>query len=131
PAGVVAFAIARRTRPRERPRSARQVRQDERSSLEALQALDVSTVSDRREAYARINALVRDHLRTVTGVECGGLTPAEIAAAMRGHDGRVPLELATTVLAACDQARYAPPDALPPAAACREAIDQATRVVGE
>ena len=130
PAGIAVIAIARRTRPRERPRSAREMRQDEEASLGALQALDVSTATGRREAYSRMNALVRDHLHAATGVDPCGLTPAEVRAAMRAHDGRLPLEAATTVLAACDEARYAPPDTLPSAESCRQTIRQAADVLG-
>ena len=129
PVAVAAISVARRTRPRDKPRSARQVRHDERASLEALQALDVSTADGRRDAYARANALVRDHLHAATGVDVSGLTPAEIGPAMRGHDGRLPLELAATVLGACDRARYAPPDALPSSDACRQTIEQTAQVV--
>jgi hypothetical protein len=129
PGAVAAMAVVRRARPRQKPRSARQVRQDERESLEALQALDVSTTAGRRDAYSRVNALVRDHLHAISGLDASGLTPAEINAALHAHDGRVPLELATTLLGACDQARYAPPDAVPSGDACRQAIEQAAQVL--
>jgi hypothetical protein len=49
---------------------------------------------------------------------------------MRANDGRVPLELAATVLGQCDQARYAPPDAVPTAEDCRATIARAAQVIG-
>jgi hypothetical protein len=128
PAAIAVIAAARRTRLREKPRSARQVRHDERASLDALEGLDVSTPAARREAYSRLNALVRDHVRLVSGVDAAGLTPAELESAALGH-GRLPIDVVTEVLAACDEARYAPPDALPSAEACRTTIERAAQVI--
>ena len=127
PAVVAVGAAIRRSRPREKPRSARQVRRDERASLAALQAIDLSAPAARREAFARLNSLVRDHLHDVAGVDAAALTPAEVDAALARSEERgrrVPREVATTVLEACDAARYAPPDALPSVDACRRAIEQ-------
>ena len=129
PAGVAVIGIRRRMRPRQKARSPREVRHDQLESLDALQALDLSTPAVRRDAYSRVNGLVRDHLHVVTGVDASALTPAEIAMAMRAHNGRMPLELTATVLDACDEARYAPPDALPSVEACRQAIQQARQVL--
>jgi len=129
PAAVAAIAVVRRARPREKPRSARQVKHDERAALEALRALDVSTPAGRREAYARMNALVREHLHAALGVEAASLTPAELEAAISQRGAPVPIELVAAVLAACDHARYGPPDALPSAEACQAAMAQAAQVV--
>ena len=129
PAAAAAIAAVRRARPRAKPPSARQVRHDEQASLEALQALDVSTPAGRRDAYSRLNALVRDHVRSATGVEAASLTPPEIEAAASRRGARVPIELVTAVLAACDHARYGPPDALPSVDACKTAIAQAAQVI--
>src|SRR5438067_5850188 len=129
PAAAAAIVVVRRTRPREKPRSARQVRYDERASLDALRALDVSTPAGRRDAYARINALVRDHVRAAAGVEAAGLTPAEIDAAIARRGAQVPIELVAAVLATCDHARFGPPDALPSAEACQASIAQAAQIV--
>jgi hypothetical protein len=131
PAAVGAIAVVRHVRPREKPRSARQVRHDERESLDALKALDVSTPAGRLDAYSRLSALVRDHVRHVAGVDAAGLTPAEIGVALSRQNGRVPNELVAGVLEACDRARYAPPDVLPSADACRRAIEQCEQIVGQ
>jgi len=129
PAAVAVIGAVRRRAPRVKPKSARQVRHDERASLDALQALDVSSAAGRRDAYSRLSALVRDHVRSATGVDAAALTPPEIEAAVVRRGGRVPMELVSSVLAACDQARYAPPDALPSSEACRAAIEQAAQVI--
>jgi Domain of unknown function (DUF4381) len=128
PAAVAGIALVRRARPREKPRSARQVQHDEREALESLRALDVSAPAGRREAYSRMNALVRDHLHHATGVATAGLTAAEVRAALAAHNGRIPAALVGDVLDACDRARYAPVDSLPSADECRTAIDQAARL---
>jgi hypothetical protein len=129
PAVLAAMAMVRRARPIVKPRSPRQVRYDEQASLDALQALDISTPTGRRDAYSRLNGLVRDHLNAVIGVEASGLTPAEIDAAIAANGG-FPIELATALLRACDHARYAQADALPSMDVCRQAIEQAAEVLG-
>jgi hypothetical protein len=130
PAAVAVTAVVRRARSREKRRSARQVRHDERASLDALQALDISTTAGRREAYSQLNALVRDHVHHVASLDASSLTPVEIMAALSRPDARVLTDLVGAVLAACDQARYAPLDALPSIDACRQAIAQAETLLG-
>lgn len=129
PALVAAMAVARRIRTQVRAPSARRVRHDERASLDALQALDLSTPAGRRDAYSRLNSLVRDHLQYATGLDGAGLTPAEIAAAASQHPARVPIEVVTAVLDACDRARYAPADRLPSIDECRQAIERCAEVL--
>ncbi len=130
PVGLVtAGAVRRRGRLSPR-RSARQVRQDEQTTLEELRAMDLTTPQGRRDAYSRMNELVRQHLREACGIAGQSLTPAEVepaieAAATTG----VPPGTVTTLLAACDLARYAPPDALPSLEQCRAALDQTGEIL--
>ena len=126
---VVAVVSRRRNRP---ARSARQIRHDEEEGLEAVRLIDVASVEGRREAYTRINTLVREHLRAVGGVGAASLTPAEIGSALTSRPGRIPTEIvdaATALLVECERARYGPTDALPPASACRDAVSQAEHVL--
>jgi hypothetical protein len=118
-------------RPRQKAKSPRQVRQDERASFDALHAVDLSGPQGRREVYSQLNALVRDHLQAAAGIDAASLTPAEIDAALARHNGRMPAELVSAVLDACDRARYAPPDALPSADDCRQAIERAAHILGQ
>ena len=131
PASVAVVTAVRGRRPREKARSPRQVRHDERASLEALQALDISTPALRREAYSRLNALIRDHVSGAAGFDAATLTPEEIDAALARSDrtAGAPAQSINAVLAACDQVRYAPPDALPSIDACRSTIEQAAQVI--
>lgn len=128
---AAAAAVGRRRRRRPR-RSVRAVRHEERTSMDAVRAIDVTTLDGRREAFTRLNMLVREHLRDVCGVPGPNLTPAEIALALAlsARDARVPVELVTSVLTACELARYAPPHAAPSADACRDAIAQVEQVIG-
>lgn len=119
----VAFVAARR-KPGVK-RSVRQVRHEERASLEAVRSMNMDTPSGRRDAFTQINAVVRDHLRDVGGIPGPSLTPGEIAPALSEKGARVPAETVASLLAACETARYAPLDAMPSADACREALDQA------
>ena len=120
--------IAGRARRRTVRRSPRQVRHEEQATLESLQAIDLDTEAGRREAYDRINALVRVHLRDACGVPVDGLTAAEVVPTLSARGARVPVDLVASVLTACEQARYASNGAGSPAA-CRETIEQAQQVL--
>jgi hypothetical protein len=122
-----AFLIARATRRRAH-RSARQVRREEHASLEEVRGLDLRSPVERRTAYARMNGLVRQHLRDAFGVAGPTLTPSEIAPALAGRD-RVPADLVASVLNGCALALYAPPDSLPSEDACREAVAHTEQIL--
>ena len=129
PAGFWAIALVADRRRHHAHKSIRQVREQERASLEAAQSLDVTTVDGRREAYSTIDAVVRAHLKDVCGVAGPSLTPAEVEPALAGDGARVPVEVVTALLAACEAARYAPVEQLPSAEACRQALEQAAQVL--
>ncbi len=128
PAAFGVVAAVRRRRPRQIRRSTREIRHDQRASLEAIHAIDISTPEGRRHVYARLNTLVREHLQQVAGIGAASLTPTEIETALSSRRARVPVELVTAVLSACEQARYAPPDALPSSEACRQTIERSEQV---
>jgi hypothetical protein len=125
---AVAGLIGRRRVPRPR-QSARSVRHEERASLDAVRAIDLTTVEGRREAFTRLDTLVREHLRDACGAPGPSLTSSEIVPVLAGRGGRVPIELAAAVLTACELARYGPPHYGPSADACRQAIEQAEQVI--
>jgi hypothetical protein len=129
PALFWVVGLVQERRPRTPRRSVKQVRQEERTSLDAVRAIDVASPEGRREAYTKISELVRDHLRDVVGVPGPSLTPSEIEPALAGRPTRVPAETVVSLLTECDAARYAPPDALPSPDACRAAIDRAAQVL--
>ncbi len=128
PVALLGIALAARRRPRP-GRSRRHVRQSAQASLEAARAIDVSAPDGRREAYTQIDAIVRDHLDRTTGVTGRALTPAEVGPALAGQRVRVPSEEVSALLAECERARYGPPDALPSADACRDALARAEQLV--
>ena len=130
PAAFVAFAFLRRRTRKTGRRSARQARMDHRATLERLRSLDVITEDDRRKAYDEISAAVRQHVAATSGVPAPGLTVAEVDAALEIAGGRIPREPVTSLLAACDAARYGPAHALPSAQACRDALASAEQVLG-
>ena len=130
PAAIAIAALARRARrPRVR-RSARTVRHEERESLEAVRTMAVDTVERRREAFTRLEALVRDHLRDACGVRAGGLTPDEASFALAETRAKVPAEPVASGRGACERARYAPPHAMPEADACRNTMDEGAQILG-
>jgi hypothetical protein len=130
PAAFVALAFLRRRTRATGRRSARQARLDHRATLERLRSLDVTTEEDRRRAYDEICAAVRQHLASTSGVPATGLTATEIGEALEAAGSRVPRESVTALLASCDEARYGPPQALPSAPACRDALAGAEQVLG-
>lgn len=151
PAVFLGVALLRRRARKTGRRSARQVRLDQRSRLERLRSLDVTTDEDRRRAYDEISAAVRQHLAATTGLPATGLTAAEIAAALesggsastcrqaqgrpeqsRGaglRGDRVSRESVAALLASCDAVRYGPPQALPSPQMCRDALATAEQVL--
>lgn len=129
PAAFVAFAFVRRRTRKSGRRSARQTRMDKQATLERLRALDVTTEEDRRRAYDAISSAVRQHLASAAGVPAPSLTAPEIDEALSASGGRVPRESVAALLVSCDEARYGPPDALPSAHACREALAAAEQVL--
>lgn len=131
PAAVIgAAALRRRTVRRPGRRSARELRKEKRDTLERLRSLDVGTEEERRRAYDEISAAVRQHVAAAAHVPAPGLTAAELDAALARTRTRVPRESVTALLAACDSARYGPPETLPSAQACRDALARAEEVLG-
>jgi hypothetical protein len=129
PALLWTIARVRERRPRTERRSIRQVQQDERTSLESVRAIDLGPADLRRDAYTKINALVRDHLRDVCGIPGPSLAPGEVGPALSPRAARIPVETVTALLAECEMARYGPAESMPSADACRAAIDQAAQVL--
>ena len=106
----------------------RQARADARAQLEALRAVDAADVSARRQAFAQVDALVRDHLTRAAGIRAAGMTPEEIVAALEHRSAQVPLQLVRTVLERCDTARYAGPATQPSADAWRDTLEKAEQI---
>jgi hypothetical protein len=131
-APVVFWMVAAIGRRRHRPvhRSVRQVRSDERASLQAARELDLASEEARREAYTTVDVLVREHLQDVCGVPGASLTPAEVQPALAERGAKIDAERVAALLAACERARYAPRHALPPAEACRDAMTEAEQLLG-
>lgn len=129
PAVVLGLAFVRGQIRRPERASARRAKINQRALLEELRTMDVTTEGDRRLAYDRISAAVRQHVESVAGVAAPSLTAPELEAALAG-DGRK-LDTATIVelLASCDAARYAPPDRATEAQACRDAIARAETIL--
>jgi len=132
PVALLALAALRRAQQRRRTttrRSLRQARQASRASLEAVRAADPTSAEDRRDAFARLDALVRQHLSDVCGVPAVSLTPPEIATALSARSSGPPMELASSVLSTCELARYAPPALLPSASVWRDTLAHAEQVL--
>jgi len=130
PAAIFLIASAAGAARRRARRAPRRSREDRRSAVETLRTLDVSAPDGRRDAYARLNTLVREHVGTRAGIPASSMTSTEIASALASRPAAVPQESVVALLAACEEARYAPPEALPSEQSCRRAIDQAAELLG-
>jgi hypothetical protein len=131
PAALVLVRAGRALRARREgaPRSSRHARETAHAALEAVRAADVADPADRRAAFARLDALVRQHVAEVCGVPAAGLTPDELQAALEPCAARVPVPQVISILAACELARYASDDLQPSAQAWRDAVEQAGQVI--
>jgi hypothetical protein len=132
PVALLALAGLRRAQQRRRTstrRSLREARQASRASLEAVRAANPTSVEERRDAFVRLDALVRQHLSDVCGVPAANLTPPEIVSALSARPTRAPVELASTVLSTCELARYAPPALLPSASVWQDTLAHAEQVL--
>ena len=130
PAMLWLLALGRRWRHRRRRVSARQLRQEERHSLDDVRALDTEADSGRREAFDRLSALLRTHVTGAWGVKAEGLTAAEIASALSAAGKEEMSAEVTALLTACETARYGAPDDLPSQTDCLAAIDRAEQLIG-
>jgi hypothetical protein len=132
PVAILVARLVRRLRARRlraaRP-SARQTRQAARAAFDEIRALEATDLAARRDAFARLDSLIRRHIAETCGVAADGLTPDEIAAAIEPCAARVPLELVTAILAVCELARYGTPVLQPTIEAWRETVERAEHVL--
>ena len=126
---VVRLATATRVRRRDRGPSPRQTKQTSRAVLDELRALDATEARARRDAFARLDALVRGHLAALAGVPVHGMTVDEIISVFDHRSPQAPVQLLTSVLGSCELARFAGPELQPSLEAWREAIAQADQIV--
>jgi hypothetical protein len=132
PVVLLAIAVGRRIYARRgvvAAPSARQQRQALRERLDAVRQTDPADAAARRDAFAQLDTLVREHLRAVSGLPAPSLTSREIAGALDSDHTRLPADLVGRVLSACETARYAPPDRLPAADAWRDTLADAEQVL--
>jgi hypothetical protein len=132
PVALLALGLGRRLYARRheaRPPSARQVRTAARERLDAVRLTDAGDETARRDGFAEIDALVRDHVAAMSHLPATSLTTTELAAALAPRNGHLPLDRVRTVLAACETARYAPRDRLPTADTFRDVLAEAEQVL--
>ncbi len=127
--GAGALHRARRRRGEAVQRPARMPRRAARARFDEIREADPPTTEARRDAFAQLDGLIRDHLTAVCAMPAAALTPAEVATSLASCTGRLPVELVSAVLVTCAQARYAGPDSLPSADAWREALRQADQIL--
>jgi hypothetical protein len=126
---LLAGAVRRRNAAVAARPSKRQIRVDHRAALERLRSMDVETEEDRRRAYDEISGAVRAHVAARAHVPAAALTAEELEHALESARGRIQRETVTSLLSTCDTARYAPPQAIPSAEQCRDALRTAEHLL--
>ena len=132
PVALLAIGLARRAVQRRQTtghRTRRQARHEARAAIEAVRDAGIERPEARREAFAQLDALVRQHLADVEGIPAASLTPAEIAHALEARPSRVQADAVASILKACEVARYAAPEQVPSADAWRDTLAQAEQVI--
>jgi hypothetical protein len=128
PIGLRAASVARRIRlPRFRVRS-RSVKSATRSALDEIRAMDESSSTARREAFVRLDQILRRHLAETAAVPTFSLTADELAERLPAN-GRVPADSIRAVLTDCERAAYSPANRVPGADRLREAVETVQSVV--
>ena len=127
---VAGFAWGLRERRRVATGSVRRSRRSTRAALEDVRGIDAADPAARREAFARLDTLLRQHVTDVCSVPATGMTPDEIEGALWPFAARVPVELVASVVAACELARYGAPDQHPPEEQWHDALAQTEQIVG-
>ena len=126
--GLVA-AAARLRRPKRKDRSWWRSRRERRQALEGIRALDVTSDSDaRREAFDKIDALVRDCL-TDLDIPARALTADEIEKRIAKRSKRLAAGELAGVLRDCEKARYGGPDHLPASEVVTSALEKTEQLV--
>jgi hypothetical protein len=132
PVTFAAAAMVRRARDRRRHArpSMRQVRHAARLAFDDIRRLEPATADARREAFGRLEGVVRHHVSELCGVPTAGLTPDEIEETLGRCAVPPPRELVTAVLATCERSRYAPPAVQPADTDWRAAVEQTAQLLG-
>ena len=125
--GLVAV-VARLRRPKRKARSWWRSRRERCQTLEEIRALDATSDDVRREAFAKIDTLVRDCLVDLD-IPAGVLTADEIEKGIAKRSKRLEAGELAGVLRDCEKARYGGPDHLPASGAVASALEKAEQLV--
>ena len=126
PVLLLAVQLGRRIRDARKRRPARPPLRQRRAALEEIRESAVSTPPLRREAYARLDAWIRDHLHLPNGAPAVALTPSEVARAFESAKSSEWVADMERVLTECELAKYAPD--LPPEDRWPAVVDETARL---
>ena len=123
-----AAVAIRRAVTRLRSRAPKAAGEDLSQELSALRAIDSRSETERRRAYARLDALLRRRTTEILGIDAFALTAAELARS--GHvSGRPILEGFDEVLEDCEIARFGREASLPGAARFADGLEAAGQLL--
>jgi hypothetical protein len=128
PVALWAVALVQRFRHARPKRRSRHSAKERRAEFDALRTLDVTSEATRRDAYARLDAWVRDQLAATTGVAAAALTPSEIPSALPRPPRQMTVDELQRLLEECERAKFAPD--LPPSDRWPILLDEAEQLLG-
>ncbi|HWK09064.1 MAG TPA: hypothetical protein VNR64_03375 [Vicinamibacterales bacterium] len=111
------------------PAHRRRSRQQARSIVAALAAESPQTVEQRRDAFARLDAAVRDHIVEVWQVPVRNLAADQAATLLDQQGGSCPAGAAAYVLRRCELALYGPSETVPSSDEWRETLARGEQIV--
>jgi hypothetical protein len=128
PVAVWGVDVARRVRLARPKRRPRQSLKERREAFEEIKALDVASEPGRRDAYARLDAWVREQVQQSSGVAAVALTPSELPGVLTKPPRSMSVDELQRLLVECERAKYAPEP--PPLDRWPVLLDDAEQLLG-
>jgi hypothetical protein len=126
PVLLLGVQLVRRIRAARKRRPARPPLRRRRAALEEIRDSAVEAPADRRAAYTRLDAWIREHLHLPGGQPAAAMTPGELAKALAAGKPAEWVDEMERVLMECERAKYAPD--LPPDDRWPAVVDETARL---
>lgn len=122
--------LRRRRQPKSKKKQA-ETQRSSRATLEMIKRMDASTEAERREAYSRLDSVLRGHLTLSVGLPANTLTAHEIEAELLKRGARLPVHSLSSVLKECELACFGPPARLPAPVQFQNAVQETEKILSE
>jgi hypothetical protein len=122
-------ALVRKRQPKVKRGSTRAERSRSRQDLEGIDTSIAGSEAERRDAYARLDGVVRRHVASVSGLPAEALTPSELERRLGEKTSRLAPETVRAMLDECERAKYGPARELPSGDRLRDSIGTAQSIL--